>query len=182
MTENVWTRRPSREALSRAGGSGARRALAWSGRPAALAVLLWTTFASGGLPAWGIAVAVLGLLVCPVAAWASFRTTPHHRLLPSVAVRVALMRLALAAWFADLRIPAVVLWCGCAVAAVERLPLVVAVPAAAAGLGAYAAVTNDTWTTTVGRHGHLTVTSVEPADEARHAETEVRSLTGAGAV
>ena len=148
MTDNVWTRWPSREALSRAGVSGARRALAWSGRLAALAMLLWTTFTGGGLPTWGTALAAFGLLVCAGAVWAFFRTTLHHRLLPSVVLLVALMGLALAAYATDLRIPAVVLWCGCAVTAMERLPLAVAVPAAAAGLGAYAAVNNDAWTTT----------------------------------
>ncbi|MFD1658633.1 sensor histidine kinase [Streptomyces caeni] len=153
MTDNVWTCWPSREALSRAGVSGARRALAWSGRLAALAMLLWTTFAGGGLPAWGIVLAAFGLLVCAGAVWAFFRTTLHHRLLPSVILLVALMGLALAAYVTDLRIPAVVLWCGCAITAMERLPLAAAVPAAAvpavaAGLGAYAAVNGDAWTTT----------------------------------
>ncbi|MFE9097105.1 sensor histidine kinase [Streptomyces sp. NPDC007264] len=148
MTDNVWMRWPSREALSRAGVSGARRALAWAGRLAALAMLLWTTFTGGRLPAWGIALATLGLLACAVAAWAFFRTTLHHRLLPSVALLAALMGLALAGCVTDLRIPAIVLWCGCAIAAMERLPLAVAVPAAAVGLGAYATVTHDAWTTT----------------------------------
>ena len=148
MTDNAWTRWPSREALTRAGVSGARRAVAWTTRLAGIGMLLWTTLADGNLHSGGIVAAALGVLLCGAGAWAFFRTTLHHRLLPSIALLVALFGLALAAYVTDLRVPAVVLWCGCAVGAMERLPLVAAVPAAGAGLGAFAAVNNDTWLST----------------------------------
>ncbi|MGW5059851.1 sensor histidine kinase [Streptomyces sp. NPDC004096] len=147
MTDNVWTRWPSREALSRRGVSGARRALGWCGRLFAAGMLLWTTFTGGRLAMWGAAAA--GVLVCGVAGWAFFRTTLHHRLLPSAALLTGLLGLALVGHLSGLRIPALVLWCACAVVAMERLPLAVAVPAAGVGLGAYAAVNNDAWLTTV---------------------------------
>jgi signal transduction histidine kinase len=111
-------------------------------------MLLWTTFTDGGLRSWDIAAAAVGLLLCAAGAWAFFRMTFHHRLLPSVTVLAALLGLALAAYGADLRVPALVLWCGCAICAMERLPLVAAVPTAGVGLGAYAVVNGDAWLTT----------------------------------
>ncbi|MGR6973248.1 sensor histidine kinase [Streptomyces cynarae] len=148
MTEYAWTRWPSREALSRAGVSAARRGLARIARLVALGMLLWTTFTDSSLRSWGIAAAAFGVLVCGAGAWAFFRATFHHRLLPSVAVLVALLGMGAAAYVADLRVPAMVLWCGCAIGALERLPLAAAAPAAGLGLGAYAAATDDAWLTT----------------------------------
>ncbi|GHK00135.1 two-component sensor histidine kinase [Streptomyces sp. Y2F8-2] len=148
MTEYVWTRWPSREALSRAGVSAARRGLARIARLVALGMLLWTTFTDGSLRSWGIAAAAFGVLVCAAGAWAFFRATFHHRLLPSVALLVALLGMGATAYVADLRVPAMVLWCGCAIGALERLPLAAAAPAAGLGLGAYAAATDDAWLNT----------------------------------
>ncbi|MFC9080904.1 sensor histidine kinase [Streptomyces sp. NPDC057062] len=149
MTDNVWTRWPSREALSRRGVSGARRALGRCARLFAAGMLLWATFTGGRLPMWGAVAAAAGVLVCAVAGWAFYRTTLHHRLLPSVGLLAGLLGLALVGHLAGLRIPALVLWCACAVVAMERLPLAVAVPAAGVGLGAYVAVNNDAWLTTL---------------------------------
>ncbi|GAA3838224.1 histidine kinase [Streptomyces chiangmaiensis] len=119
----------------------------WCGRLFALGMLLWTTFAGGRLHAWGEATAAAGVLVCGVADWAFFRTTLRNRLLPSVVLLAVLLGLALVGHLAGLGIPALVLWCACAVAAMEQ-PLVAAIPAAGVGLGAYAAVNNDAWLTT----------------------------------
>ena len=149
MTDNVWTRWPSREALSRRGVSGARRALGRCGRLFAAGMLLWATFTGGRLPMWGAMAAAAGVLVCAVAGWAFHRTTLHHRLLPSVCLLAGLLGLALVGHLAGLRIPALVLWCACAVVAMERLPLAAGVPAAGVGLGAYVAVNNDAWLTTL---------------------------------
>ncbi|KUJ35622.1 histidine kinase [Streptomyces sp. NPDC093228] len=149
MTDNVWTRWPSREALSRRGVSGARRALGRCARLFAAGMLLWATFTGGRLPMWGAVAAAAGVLVCAVAGWAFYRTTLHHRLLPSVGLLAGLLGLALVGHLAGLRIPALVLWCACAVVAMERLPLAAAVPAAGVGLGAYVAVNNDAWLTTL---------------------------------
>ncbi len=138
MTQNAWLRWPSREALSRAGVSGARHALAWD-HPAR---------SPGHAPVGDLhrqQTALLGRRRggfrgrpgrCGDRAWAFFRTTLRHRLLPSVTLLVALLGSAPAGNATDLRVPAMVLWCGCAVSAMERLPLAVAVPAAGVGLGA----------------------------------------------
>ncbi|MFG2474469.1 sensor histidine kinase [Streptomyces fagopyri] len=149
MTEHPWTRWPSREALSRAGVPRARRALAWTTRLFALGVLLWTTFTNSDLSGWGTAAAALGVIACGAGAWAFWQTTLQHRLLPSMGLLVVLLAIATVAASTGFRIPALVLWCACAISAMERLPLAAALPLTAVALSAYAAVNNDIWLTTV---------------------------------
>ncbi len=151
MTENALKRWPSREALSRAELVRSRRALAWAARLFALGLLLWTTFTSGHLGAWKIAAGALGVLVCGLAAWAFWRTTLEHRLLLSRAARRRCAAIATVGASTGFRVPAIVLWCGCAISAIERLPLVAALPATSVALSAFAAVNNDVWLTH-GRH------------------------------
>ncbi|MER5906919.1 sensor histidine kinase [Streptomyces mirabilis] len=155
MTENALKRWPSREALSRAGMVKSRRALAWTVRLFALGLLLWTTFASSHLGAWKIAVGALGVLVCGLAAWAFWRTTLEHRLLPSLALLALLLAIATVGVSTGFRVPAIVLWCGCAISAMERLPLAAALPATSVALSAFAAVNNDVWLTTAATAGGL---------------------------
>ncbi|MGW1503944.1 sensor histidine kinase [Streptomyces mirabilis] len=155
MTENALKRWPSREALSRAGMVKSRRALAWTARLFALGLLLWTTFTSGHLGAWKIAAGALGVLVCGLAAWAFWRTTLQHRLLPSLALLALLLAIATVGVSTGFRVPAIVLWCGCAISAIERLPLVAALPATSVALSAFAAVNNDVWLTTAATAGGL---------------------------
>ncbi|GGX71327.1 sensor histidine kinase [Streptomyces fructofermentans] len=147
MTENVWLRWPSREALSRAGLPGVRRALAWGTRLVALGVLLGVTFTDSDLHGWEIAWAALGAVVCGLGIRGFWNTTLEHRLLPSALLLALLLALAVLAQGAGLRAAAVVLWCGCAISAMERLPLVAALPATSVALGAYAAVDRGGWPT-----------------------------------
>ena len=149
MTENVWTRWPSREALSPAGVPRPRRVLAAAARIFAVSILLVTTFMDSDLHSWGVAAAVLGVLVCGFGVWGFWRATLDHRLFPSLGLLVLLFALAGVAQSTGLRVPALVVWCVCAVSATERLPLAAALPAGAAALGAYAAVNNDAWLTTL---------------------------------
>jgi signal transduction histidine kinase len=155
VTENALKRWPSREALSRAGVVKSRRALAWTARLFALGLLLWTTFTSGHLGAWKIAAGALGVLVCGLAAWAFWRTTLEHRLLPSLALLALLLAIATVGASTGFRVPAIVLWCGCAISAIERLPLAAALPATSVALSAFAAVNNDVWLTTAATAGGL---------------------------
>jgi len=148
VTENAWTRWPSREALSRVGVPKLRRVLAWGTRLFALGILLGTLFTDGHLHGWGAAAALPGVVLCGLMAWAFFRTTLQHRLLPSLGLLALLLVMATAAEAAGFRVPALVLWCGCAVSAIERLPLAAALPATSVALSAYAAVNNDVWLTT----------------------------------
>ena len=58
------------------------------------------------------------------------------------------MGIAMLAQSSDFRVPALVIWCGCAVASLERLPLAAGLPAAGVALGLYGVVNNDNLLTT----------------------------------
>ncbi|MFD5541661.1 sensor histidine kinase [Streptomyces sp. NPDC127079] len=148
MTENAWTRWPSREALSRSGISPPRRMLAWGVRLLVLALLLWSACNQSHVHGWGVAAAVAGVLVTAVASWGFFRTTYAHRLVPSLVLITFLLALAVVAEIAGFRGPALVIWCGCGISALERLPIAIAVPITCVALASYSAFNNDVWLTT----------------------------------
>ncbi|MFF5856433.1 sensor histidine kinase [Streptomyces sp. NPDC012751] len=148
MTENAWTRWPSREALGPTGISRPRRLLAWAVRLLVLAMLLWAAFSQRHVGPWGALAAVAGIVVAALVSWAFFRTTYDHRLVPSLALMGVLLAIAVAAEATGFTGPALVIWCGCGVSALERLPLGAAVPSASVALASYSAVTNDVWLAT----------------------------------
>ncbi|MFE6753685.1 sensor histidine kinase [Streptomyces sp. NPDC057684] len=148
MTPGAWTSWPSREALSREGLTRARRVLARVVRAVALTALVWTAAAERGVHGWAVALAPVALIACGAAAWGFFRTTLEHLLWPSVGLLALLLGAAFAAEQAGFRGPALVLWCGCAVTALERLPLVAAIPLTAGALTGFALLNNDAWFTT----------------------------------
>ncbi|MGC0337341.1 sensor histidine kinase [Streptomyces sp. SLBN-8D4] len=149
MTDNVWTRWPSREALGREATTRPRRLLGWVTRSLVLAMLIWGAFNSSHAHGWGVLAAVAGILLSAVVAWALYRTTLAHRIWPSLALFGALLAIAVAAQAADFGVVALVLWCGCAVTALERLPIAAAMPVTVVALALYAAVNDDVWLTTL---------------------------------
>lgn len=144
MTDNSLTRWPSREALSPRAVSRPRRLLAWAVRLLVLGALLWSALHDERLHGRVAVAGAVGALVAGALAWALFRTTLAHRLWPSLALVVMLLGLAAGSEAAGFRTPAVVLCCGCAVTALERLPLAAALPVASAGFAAFAAVDDGT--------------------------------------
>lgn len=148
MTENAWTRWPSREALGRSGTTFPRRTLVWAVRLLVLAVLLWGAFSQRHVGLWEALAAAAAILLAALVSWAFFRTTYEHRLVPSLALIGVLLGIAVAAEATGFRGPALVIWCGCGVGALERLPLGAAVPVASVALASYSAFTNDVWLTT----------------------------------
>jgi len=148
VTENAWTRWPSQEALSRAGVSRPRRLLAWAVRLLVIGMLLWGAFTGDHVHGWALAGGVAGIFVTAALAWAFWRTTLAHRLWPSVALIAALLGVAIGGQAAGFTVPAVVVWCGCAVSSLERLPIAVALPVTSVSLATFAAVNNDVWLTT----------------------------------
>jgi signal transduction histidine kinase len=118
-------------------------------RSLVLAMLLWGVFSDSHVRGWGVLGAAAGILLAAVVAWALFRTTLAHRLWPSLALYGVLLAIALAAQAADLRVVALVLWCGCAVTALERLPIAAALPVTVVALALYAVVNDDVWLTTL---------------------------------
>lgn len=117
-------------------------------RSLALAVLIATTLSNSELNGWVLAGGVVGIVVSGFLAWAFWRTTLEHRLLPSLGLLAALLAIAAVGQGVGFRIPALVLLCGSAISAIERLPLIYALPAMALALGVFAAVNNDVWLTT----------------------------------
>ncbi|MFJ9247330.1 sensor histidine kinase [Streptomyces sp. NPDC101776] len=148
MTENAWTRWPSREALGREGVSRPRRLLAWAVRLLVIGVLLGGAFGGNHIHGWALAGGASGILAAAALGWAFWRSTLAHRLWPSVALVAALLGLAIAGQAIGFTVPALVVWCGCAVISLERLPIAVAVPVTSVSLAIFAAVNNDVWLTT----------------------------------
>ncbi|MEW1832063.1 histidine kinase [Streptomyces sp. NPDC088196] len=148
MTENAWTRWPSREALGREGVSRPRRLLARAVRLLVIGVLLGGALTGSHVHGWALAGGMAGILLAAAFGWAFWRTTLAHRLWPSVALMAVLLGMAVGGQAAGFRVPALVIWCGCAVSSLERLPIAVAVPVTAVSLAIFAAVNNDVWLTT----------------------------------
>ncbi|GAA4321730.1 histidine kinase [Streptomyces venetus] len=143
MKENAWTRWPSREALSREGLSRSRRLLAWTVRALVLSLLLWGAVTDSQDDGWKAAAAAGGVLVAALLSRLFFRTTLRHRLWPSLASLALLQGVAVMAQLSGFKVAALVMWCGCAVSALERLPPAVALAAAGVALGSFGAVSND---------------------------------------
>ncbi|MFI2205854.1 sensor histidine kinase [Streptomyces sp. NPDC020192] len=148
MTDNLWTRWPSREALGRAGTSRPRRGLAWAVRLLVLALLLWSAFNQRHVGIWGALAAAATVLIAGLVSWAFFRTTYQHRLVPSLALMSVLLAIAVVGEATGFRGPALLIWCGCGISALERLPLAAAVPVTSVALASYSAFNNDVWLTT----------------------------------
>ncbi|MEU0194012.1 histidine kinase [Streptomyces afghaniensis] len=149
MKENAWTRWPSQEALSREGLSRSRCLLAWTVRALVLGVLMWGAFAESEARGWKAAAGAGGVLLAALLAWVFFRTTLQHRLWPSLASLALLQGVAVAAQMSGFKVAALVMWCGCAVSALERLPPAVALSAAGVALGSFGVVNNDDALTSV---------------------------------
>ncbi|MER5541239.1 sensor histidine kinase [Streptomyces sp. NPDC002589] len=148
MTENVWTRWPSREALGRAGTPRPRRMLAWAVRLLVIALLLWSAFSQKHVGIGGALTAAAAVLLAALVSWALFRTTYQHRLVSSLALMGVLLAIAVAAEATGFRGPALVIWCGCGISALERMPLAAAIPVACVALASFSAFNNDVWLTT----------------------------------
>ncbi|MFJ7629531.1 sensor histidine kinase [Streptomyces sp. NPDC097595] len=148
MTPDAWTSWPSREALARETRSRPRRVIGWSVRTSLLTLMLWGTFTNGLFGPWEIVVGLIGVLVCALLGVAFFRTSLDNRLWPSLGLLGMLILAGFGAGQAGATVPATVLWCACAVTALERLPLAAGAPATAVALGAYVVVDTDDWLTT----------------------------------
>ncbi|MFF3634734.1 sensor histidine kinase [Streptomyces sp. NPDC002250] len=148
MTENALTRWPTREALGRANTSRPRRMLARVVRFLVLALLLWGAFNQRHVGIWGALAAAAGVLLAGLVSWAFFHTTYEHRLVPSLLLMAVLLGIAVAAEATGFRGPALVIWCGCGVSALERLPLGAALPVTSVALASFSAFNNDVWLTT----------------------------------
>lgn len=142
------TRWPSREALSRVGAGRTRSRIGVAVRLAIGLTLVLATLGTGRFTGWAAAAMACALVAVGLAAVTFYRMTLRHRLLPALALVAGLVAAGFAAREVDAQALATVLWCGVAVTAMQRLPLVAAVPGALLGLGAYAANGSDGWLAT----------------------------------
>ncbi|MEU3711756.1 sensor histidine kinase [Streptomyces catenulae] len=148
MPQNVWTRWPLREALAHEGMNETRRWIGRAVRTLLLGLLLWATLTRSPFHGWWRVAGAAAVLLTVVAFHSFFRITLQQRLWLSIGLFLAMEGGAFAFHAVGASLPAVVLWCGCAVVALERLPLAAALPCAAAALGAFALVNDDNWLTT----------------------------------
>ncbi|MGV9558141.1 sensor histidine kinase [Streptomyces sp. NPDC003522] len=155
MMREAFLRWPSREALGHEGIPRPRRLLAWAVRLLAAGVLLWSAFHDDRVHGWTVVAGAGGVLLAAVLAWAFCRLTVEHRLWPSVSLLLLLLGLAACAHALGFETPAAVVWCGSAVAALERLPLAAALPAAGAGFTAFALAGDGGWRSAAATTGGL---------------------------
>ncbi|ANZ15808.1 sensor histidine kinase [Streptomyces noursei] len=148
MPPNAWTRWPLREALSKEGLSETRLWIGRGIRVIVLVGLLWATFGGGAFSGWGLAAAGAGVVIAVLAFRGFFRMTLERRIWPSIALFALLEATAFGFFLVGARLPAIVVWCACAMTAMERLPLSAGVPCSALALGAFAVVNSDNWLTT----------------------------------
>ncbi|MGW2406796.1 sensor histidine kinase [Streptomyces sp. NPDC001739] len=139
---------PLRESLSREGVSGARLWIGRSVRLLVVAGLTWSTVAGPHFRGWALVAALAGVAATLVVFRAFFRVTRDRLLGPSVGLLFVLEAAAFGFSFAGARLPAIVLWCACAIIAMERLPLAAGALCSSAALAAYAVMNTDGWLTT----------------------------------
>jgi signal transduction histidine kinase len=146
---SFWTAWPSREALSWENRTTAHRVLGWAMRLLIVAAVLWGAFANGRMHGWRPMWVALGTAVVVVIVWALMRVTVEHRIWPALGLLGLLFAGAFIAQGQHAGYASTVLWCACAILAMERLPLAVALPLTCAALGAYALLaSHDNWLST----------------------------------
>ncbi|SEG05809.1 Signal transduction histidine kinase [Actinacidiphila yanglinensis] len=131
---SIWTTWPSIEALSREGRPKSRRRVGRGVRLVLMAVAVWAIAAKGDLNPWASLGACLGVLAAWAVLWAYFRVTLRHRLWPALGLIALLVAGGAIADGAGARLAAGLLWCGCGVLSLERLPLAAGLPTAAVSL------------------------------------------------
>ncbi|MFM9632109.1 sensor histidine kinase [Streptomyces galilaeus] len=155
MMEDAFLHWPSREALGREGVPRPRRLLAWAVRLLVAGVLIWSALHDNRVRGWTAAAGIGGFLVVGLLAWAFFRLTLGHRLWASLSLLLLLLGLGIVFHAVGFETPATILWCGCAIAALERLPLAAALLPAGVGFASFAVSSQDGWVTAVATTGGM---------------------------
>ncbi|MEU1627910.1 histidine kinase [Streptomyces sp. NPDC020096] len=149
MPLSFWTAWPSREALSWESRTTAHRMLGWAMRLLILAGVLWGAIAPGRITGWRPLWLAIVVVAAVLLVWGLMRVTLQHRIWPALGFLGLLFAGAFVAHVQHAGYAATVLWCACAVLAMERLPLGVGIPLTCAALGAYALLASkDNWLTT----------------------------------
>ncbi|WP_327352943.1 sensor histidine kinase [Streptomyces sp. NBC_01304] len=136
----AWTEWSSKEALSRVGVPRSR-SLIDAGAAACLAGwLVWAAHDEDIFAGLAASVPLVGLVCCGLAYWQFHRATARHRLGAAFGWLAVPLAIGAAGFAVDAQAPAYVLWIICAVGAMERLPLAVALPFDAVMIGGFLAI------------------------------------------
>ncbi|WP_042393896.1 sensor histidine kinase [Streptacidiphilus carbonis] len=128
-----WTEWPSREALDREGRPLARRWFSYLGRVIGITAVLWVTFGQEHHDAAHTWALVAVIAVATVAFWRFLRCGKERRLRTALVWLAVVFAQALVAVLNGGDAAGVLLMCAIALGAVQRLPMMVAVPAASLG-------------------------------------------------
>ncbi|QMU74186.1 sensor histidine kinase [Streptacidiphilus sp. P02-A3a] len=128
MEQDDWTSWPSREALQRQGMTPARRWSGVVGRVVGLGVALWFTFVNSTLRGDHELVVAVAAVVGMFAFWRFLRVSPRLRVLPCVLWLAVVLSASMLSLRLGGEVISIVLLCALAMASMQRLPLVVAVP------------------------------------------------------
>ncbi|MFI1801004.1 sensor histidine kinase [Streptomyces sp. NPDC020379] len=138
-----WTEWPAREALSRMGVPLRRQVMSWVVRLGLLGLVLWGVLSDHLLHGWGFVALAVGLIVCVAGVRVYYGTTLAQRLWPSLGVLAVLYAVGTGSQAAGVHTPAAVLWCLCALVAMERLPMLYGVGVSVVAMGSYALASAD---------------------------------------
>ncbi|MGA4846278.1 sensor histidine kinase [Streptomyces sp. G5(2025)] len=167
MSWGGWTRWPSQEALAWESMSLARLWFVGILRVMILGILLWNALHENH--GWQLVAGVTVVLVVTGAGWAFFRVSFAHRLWPSLALMTLLLGAALVADLGGWSVLALVLWCGSAISALERLPLAAGALCVLVAMAGYASYNTDSWLIT-----GLTIVGLVLAGYALRLDAEAR--------
>ncbi|MFE0458320.1 sensor histidine kinase [Kitasatospora sp. NPDC058965] len=145
MQLETWTRWPSREALDREQRSRPGLVLSFAGRLALVLTVLLGTVTSKQFTGAAAVVSMVILAATILLFTVLFRTSRQHRIGWSLAAASQLIVLAPIAHRVGAETLANLIWCGLAVVALIRFPMVVAVPTCAAALISYAVESGDSY-------------------------------------
>jgi signal transduction histidine kinase len=149
--EDTWTSWPSREAMERQGMSTARRWSGLIGRFVGIGIGLWVTFVSSHLRGADALIVAAATVVGMFAFWGFIRWSPRMRVAPSVFWLALALSAAMVCLKLGGEVIAIVMLCGIALASMQRLPLVVAVPATSISVLVYALlVPESSWIGNIG--------------------------------
>ncbi|MFF4533693.1 sensor histidine kinase [Streptomyces sp. NPDC001407] len=143
MPMEKWTEWPAREALSRMGVPLRRQVMSWVVRLSLLGLVLWGVLSDHLLHGWGFVALTVGLIICVAGIRVYYGTTLAQRLWPSLGVLAVLYAVGVGSQAAGVHTPAAVLWCLCALVAMERLPMLYGVAVSVVAMGSYGLASTD---------------------------------------
>ncbi|MEU1789337.1 histidine kinase [Streptomyces sparsogenes] len=133
-----WTRWPSRQALTRQGVPPARLLINAGMWIFGASLLLWDVAHDDAFPGWARIALLAAVAGCAVLVYAFRRVTVDHRLGPALALLALLLTAGAGLRAVGAANPAAAAWIVGVIVSMERLPLMVGLPAGIVASGSYA--------------------------------------------